>query len=904
MSTVDVRFAGEPVTVTIDREIVVELPPRVFRVRLVGMLFETDKVFLLPKAMHGIRGLRRYYEEHPRLSVLVTGHTDTVGSAAYNEHLSDERAAAVAAYLSEDVDAWLRHYSGTPHSSRWGSSEDQHMLSALPDDDNPHYTGPITGFRDSATADAIRRFQASAGLVEDGIAGPNTRRALITQYMALDGTTLPAEATLLTHGCGEHHLRVPTPDGADEPSNRRVEIFLFEGPVEPPPQAACGGCAEYPQWLARTVETIDFATDPGWLDVAVTDDVGSLLSEAAVRISGAVAAQQHTPDHGVARFLDLPAGNYEVAVVADGFSDAVFAVTVVPGDAPAEFASPGPIELASADDDQSSLVQDDGAPAASGGGKSSGGGQTGVNSATASLSPTVTQLILIEYPDKASAPPPALTDAAREGVERKGGIPGGATTALPNAMPWENVGVRVDSVKGPLHFAVDSDTGGDPLDGETTIHSAAGRPVTVLGKGPHKGLVHWHASSAAPLGSVDGIQKAQLTGRLRFSLWADPNNITDANLSRGSDRASDIIDDLSLLITVQSNTDATLMPTWDVGLAPGQLRSEAQVKKFYADIIERCHKHGIQVFAGFGLVDRGESRIVRFDEWLNDLTKEADGGKAEATRFATELVSFIDKNTPGCDGISFDIESCGLFKGSPLAAVNKSPKTHAALIVKLRAALRFFYHAVADILAKTNRICAITVGGMMSDVAAVTKLPSVPNTNPNALLAARLHTYDIPIGKPNIIIRPMAYDNAGGVGASAKIPAFNSDPGQFEWHEGIIKFALENKRVHPHQFQLGVKDFQPKTNGVPSGQGGNVPSPGRIRKRCTDLLRPNRVGLCLFALFSPPSTKSLGEPWKHNASYNKALNLLPDGSVIGRPSIGQPLQVPLDDTRLAVLKKP
>ena len=103
MSTPLIRFTGEPVSVTIDHKTVVELPPRVFRARLVGMLFETNKTFLLPSAMHGVRGLRRYYDQHPGLSVLVTGHTDTAGSTAYNQGLSDERATTVAAYLTEHV---------------------------------------------------------------------------------------------------------------------------------------------------------------------------------------------------------------------------------------------------------------------------------------------------------------------------------------------------------------------------------------------------------------------------------------------------------------------------------------------------------------------------------------------------------------------------------------------------------------------------------------------------------------------------------------------------------------------------------------------------------------------------------------------------------------------------------
>jgi len=78
----------------------IELPPRIFRGHLTGFLFESERTFLLPKAMTGIRGLRIYYDQHPRLTVLVTGHTDTQGPTSYNQFLSEERARVVAAFLT------------------------------------------------------------------------------------------------------------------------------------------------------------------------------------------------------------------------------------------------------------------------------------------------------------------------------------------------------------------------------------------------------------------------------------------------------------------------------------------------------------------------------------------------------------------------------------------------------------------------------------------------------------------------------------------------------------------------------------------------------------------------------------------------------------------------------------
>lgn len=618
---------------------------------------------------------------------------------------------------------------------------------------------------------------------------------------------------------------------------------------------------------------------------------GSVLAGARVEVEGPSPSlevkTQLTDAAGKAEFSDLPLGSYQVRATKDRFQNASIQILLGSDSQPDAFTFDGDIGAPSAD-----------APTA------------GANTVTLQLSPQTTQLILIEHPDQKLPNAPALTDEARWGVLRKGGTPADGSEPLPDISAWEDMSVRVDRspLQKSLLFAVDSDSsGGDPRNGETTIHSAAGHQVDIISNGVHKAPIRWHVTSAQPLGSVDGVQEARLTGRVRFSLYAAPHHIVESNLSTVTNKADDIVDDLSLLITVQNteNMNAQMEPDWDVarqptkkttGLKPSEIITEQQVIKIYKDVIDRCHAHRIQVLAGYSLVRDGVPRIIRFDKWLDDLTNHADGGKAEATRFANALVNFIDSKMPGFDGISFDIESCGMFAGSPLVDVKQHPSTNANKdkIAKLRRTLRFFYHAVADLLAVDNRICAITVGGMMSDDAAALALPTLPRANVQALLAARLHTYDLPIGKPNIIIRPMAYDNAGRDKQGNFItPAFNRDPAQFEWHKAIVEFALKQKRINPQQFQLAIKDFTPhdKITGKETGQGGTVPEPSRILHRCTEILRPNRVGLILFAMFQPPN----GEPWDNNSRYNKALNADPSGNPIPRPRAGQPLQVPRED---------
>jgi hypothetical protein len=229
------------------------------------MLFDTDKSFLLPGAMLGIRGLVNYFNEHPGSEVLVIGHTDTKGTDSYNLPLSVERAESIAAFLREDASAWMAWFDGDkPSEKRWDTREVQLMLTALPDTSTPFYTPPVDGTSGPKTTAAIKQFQTfsndnrGTSLKVDGIDGPLTRKALVEAYMAIEGTSLPDGTSLQTHGCGSFHPEVPTGPGVDEPQNRRAEVFLFTDGIKPPPQrCAAPGCGEYPQWLAALVETID-----------------------------------------------------------------------------------------------------------------------------------------------------------------------------------------------------------------------------------------------------------------------------------------------------------------------------------------------------------------------------------------------------------------------------------------------------------------------------------------------------------------------------------------------------------------------------------------------------------------------------------------------------------------------
>jgi len=260
------RYEGGGLRLAIGSQHTVELPVYAYRGRLTGMFFDTAKSFLLPSAMNGIQGLVDYFLDHPGSTVLVVGHTDTVGDATYNLQLSEERAAAIVDFLLENAAGWMAWFgAGKSQEKRWGSREVQHMLTVLPPGAaESFYEGPPSGVDDPPTKSAVKEFQIwsnhnrGTSLPETGAQNDATRKEIVRAYMAIDGTSLPAGTPVEKHGCGLFHNEVPRGPNADEPKNRRAEVFLFVGPVEPPAQKCrAPGCAEYPQWVAACVETID-----------------------------------------------------------------------------------------------------------------------------------------------------------------------------------------------------------------------------------------------------------------------------------------------------------------------------------------------------------------------------------------------------------------------------------------------------------------------------------------------------------------------------------------------------------------------------------------------------------------------------------------------------------------------
>jgi outer membrane protein OmpA-like peptidoglycan-associated protein len=64
-----------------------------------ALLFDFDSSQLRSPARQDLSDLSGSLEEYPETDVLVVGHTDAIGSANYNQTLSERRARAAAGYL-------------------------------------------------------------------------------------------------------------------------------------------------------------------------------------------------------------------------------------------------------------------------------------------------------------------------------------------------------------------------------------------------------------------------------------------------------------------------------------------------------------------------------------------------------------------------------------------------------------------------------------------------------------------------------------------------------------------------------------------------------------------------------------------------------------------------------------
>ena len=64
-----------------------------------GILFPFNSTEILPAGKDNLQQLAKSLENYPNSDVLIVGHTDSVGTDAYNQDLSQRRSQAASAYL-------------------------------------------------------------------------------------------------------------------------------------------------------------------------------------------------------------------------------------------------------------------------------------------------------------------------------------------------------------------------------------------------------------------------------------------------------------------------------------------------------------------------------------------------------------------------------------------------------------------------------------------------------------------------------------------------------------------------------------------------------------------------------------------------------------------------------------
>jgi hypothetical protein len=291
--------------------LVITRPP-IWRVRMVGMLFDADKCFLIPQALDGIRSIVETHQAHPVAKVLIIGHEEG-DEATGGMDMALARAKALAAYLTSKPDDWMPWFdSDKSDRQRWGVREVQLMLSALPGPAGaPYYDGSSPGVIDPKTTAAITAFQQANGLPVDGKPGAATRKALVTRYMGLEDTSLAADVTPVTHGCTGHSDDTLTDDGL-QPDDRRMEVLFFDVDMKPAPSGDTSppGAPEYPAWKMRTVQTVDFENHG--IHVQIVDMTKQPIPLATVHLDGPAAQDTTADEHGFVSFWGLVAGDYTV----------------------------------------------------------------------------------------------------------------------------------------------------------------------------------------------------------------------------------------------------------------------------------------------------------------------------------------------------------------------------------------------------------------------------------------------------------------------------------------------------------------------------------------------------------------------------------------------------------------
>lgn len=104
-----------------------------------GILFDFNSEVLRAEARENLRNLATSLDRYPGTDLMIVGHTDNVGSAAYNQRLSERRATAAANFLASQGVARSRlqavgrafNEPVVENDSEWGRQQNRRVEIAI-----------------------------------------------------------------------------------------------------------------------------------------------------------------------------------------------------------------------------------------------------------------------------------------------------------------------------------------------------------------------------------------------------------------------------------------------------------------------------------------------------------------------------------------------------------------------------------------------------------------------------------------------------------------------------------------------------------------------------------------------------------------------------------------------------
>jgi hypothetical protein len=377
--------------------------------------------------------------------------------------------------------------------------------------------------------------------------------------------------------------------------------------------------------------------------------------------------------------------------------------------------------------------------------------------------------------------------------------------------------------------------------------------------GSYRSAVIWRKASGAGATIATGVeQKLVVSTRLRMSIWAFTPPFTQK--FNGSDIVLDTgllslltqanIDDLSLVWTIgwderARRKDKAKPPKWHGGFLPAG--SAAHREPYLRKLIDALHKMNVQVLAGYELVKASKKleNLTAADKMRNAHAQDfADwllgASPSEIDDYARSINAFFETKGLDVDGVGFDFE------------FDELKETH-------KANLALLYQKTSEAIAHRNGIVSYANAPFLED-----------GVSQNGFTKAQ--PFSIAASGLNLLARPMCFDSTdsssvsvieSSIACALRRPKNLNDPND--------KTPAGGAGLHPSQVQFAI--WADKVAGG-------------LEKLCSDVLRPNRIGLLIYNL--PPESEKARTLLTNCQKWNLALN--PNEAPPGQA--GQPLQVP------------